>query len=102
MQLTMEVLPAPLGPMMENSSPSRTPKLTSVSARTPPNRRDTPRASRISSTKIPPGSGALKALFIQHRSLEPILYRFAAAGRRFVFWLPRRLPPQAADPDLLG
>src|SRR5262249_42953592 len=34
-------------PMMENSSPSLTPKLTSVSARTPPNRKDTPRASRM-------------------------------------------------------
>src|SRR6266581_2530408 len=44
MQLTIEVLPAPLGPMIENSSPSLTPKLTSVSARTPPNRSDTSRA----------------------------------------------------------
>jgi hypothetical protein len=41
--LTIEVLPAPLGPMIENSSPSLTPKLTSVNSRTPPRRSDTPR-----------------------------------------------------------
>jgi len=46
MQLTMEVLPAPLGPIIENSSPSLMPKPTSVSARTPPNRKDTPHASK--------------------------------------------------------
>src|ERR1700739_1323624 len=50
MQLTIEVLPAPLGPMIENSSPSLTPKLTSVSARTPPKRSDTPRTSKACST----------------------------------------------------
>src|ERR1700687_811642 len=50
MQLTIEVLPAPLGPMSENSSPSFTPKLTSVSARTPPKRSDTPRTSKPYST----------------------------------------------------
>src|SRR5947209_6991398 len=50
MQLTIEVLPAPLGPMIENSSPSWTPKLTSVSARTPPKRSDTPRTSKACST----------------------------------------------------
>src|SRR5258705_12434089 len=50
MQLTIEVLPAPLGPMIENSSPSFTPKLTSVSARTPPKRSDTPRTSKACST----------------------------------------------------
>src|ERR1019366_6861329 len=50
MQLTIEVLPAPLGPMIENSSPSFTPKLTSVSARTPPKRSDTPRTSKALST----------------------------------------------------
>src|ERR1700712_2204481 len=50
MQLTIEVLPAPLGPMMENSSPASTPKLTSVSARTPPKRSDTPRTSKACST----------------------------------------------------
>src|SRR3954471_15263796 len=46
MQLTIEVLPAPFGPMMEYSSPSLTPKDTSVSARTPPKRSDTPRTSK--------------------------------------------------------
>src|ERR1700738_1898965 len=50
MQLTREVLPAPLGPIIENSSPSFTPKLTSVSARTPPKRSDTPRSSKACST----------------------------------------------------
>src|SRR5258707_5481013 len=50
MQLTIEVLPAPLGPMIENSSPSFTPKLTSASARTPPKRSDTPRTSKACST----------------------------------------------------
>src|ERR1700726_4506076 len=50
MQLMIEVLPAPLGPMIENNSPSFTPKLTSVSARTPPKRSDTPRTSKACST----------------------------------------------------
>src|SRR3984957_6864127 len=50
MQLTIEVLPAPLGPIIENSSPSLTPKLPSVSARTPPKRSDTPRTSKACST----------------------------------------------------
>src|ERR1700737_1922450 len=50
MQLTIEVLPAPLGPMIENNSPSFTPKLTSASARTPPKRNDTPRTSKACST----------------------------------------------------
>src|SRR5437763_10060223 len=50
MQLIIEVLPAPLGPMIENSSPSLTPKLTSLSARTPPKRSDTPRTSKACST----------------------------------------------------
>src|SRR4051794_12887073 len=52
MQLMIEVLPAPFGPMIENSSPSLTPKLTSVSARTPPKRNDTPRTSKACSTDI--------------------------------------------------
>src|SRR5258708_10875689 len=50
MELTIEVLPAPLGPIIENNSPSFTPKLTSVSARTPPKRSDTPRTSKACST----------------------------------------------------
>src|SRR5882724_10186114 len=36
--------------MIENSSPALTPKLTSVSARTPPKRSDTPRTSKAYST----------------------------------------------------
>src|SRR3954454_267011 len=51
MQLTIEVLPAPFGPMMENSSPSLTPKETSLGARTPPKRSDTPRTSKAFSTQ---------------------------------------------------
>src|SRR5581483_234077 len=50
MQLTIEVLPAPFGPMIENSSPSFTLKETSVSARTPPKRSDTPRTSNVFDT----------------------------------------------------
>jgi len=46
MQLTIDVLPAPFGPMMENSSPSRIEKLTSASALTPPNNSVTCAASR--------------------------------------------------------
>ncbi|CAA7612303.1 hypothetical protein MCP1_100040 [Candidatus Terasakiella magnetica] len=55
MQLSIEVLPAPLGPMMENSSPLLTSKLTSLSARTPPNPSDTSRTSStgVFSTDIP-------------------------------------------------
>src|SRR5882672_4783096 len=56
MQLTIEVLPAPFGPIIENSSPSFTPKLTSVSARTPPKRSDTPRTSKACSTHSLPGA----------------------------------------------
>src|SRR5215213_2588344 len=54
MQLMIEVLPAPFGPMIENSSPSFTPKLTSVSARTPPKRSDTARTSKACSTHFLP------------------------------------------------
>src|ERR1700730_12003594 len=66
MQLTIEVLPAPLGPMIENSSPSFTPKLTSVSARTPPKRSDTPRTSKACST----------------HPLHPCVFRKACPGFR--------------------
>jgi hypothetical protein len=41
MQFSIDVLPAPFGPMIENSSPGWTEKLTSLSARTPPNTSDT-------------------------------------------------------------
>src|ERR1700712_5466315 len=67
MQLTIEVLPAPLGPMIENSSPSLTPKLTSVSARTPPKRSDTPRTSKACSTRsLLYGAWALLGLTLFH------------------------------------
>src|SRR4051812_1777201 len=61
MQLTMEVLPAPFGPMMEKTSPRLTSNETSVSARTPPKRRLTCAAARmgvpVSATAAHPGSG---------------------------------------------
>src|ERR1700727_406574 len=66
MQLTIEVLPAPLGPIIENSSPDLTPKLTSVSARTPPKRNETPRTSNVWSNRpsrlVHAGAGAFRAL----------------------------------------
>src|SRR5881227_1047345 len=68
MQLTIEVLPAPLGPMIENSSPSFTPKLTSVSARTPPKRSDTPRTSKACSThSLPQATSACENSFANRR-----------------------------------
>src|ERR1700676_295834 len=86
MQLMIEVLPAPLGPMIENSSPSFRPKLTSVSARTPPKRSDTPRTSKACST----------------HSLHWRIFRFFNRNMRSLFngvlhalgfW---RLPPSAS------
>src|SRR5579872_4557364 len=74
MQLTIEVLPAPFGPMMENSSPSLTPKLTSVSARTPPKRNETPRTSRLLATLFPPDRGALARSLSSLRSYTSILH----------------------------
>src|SRR5215468_4959539 len=66
MQLTIEVLPAPFGPMMENSSPSFTPKETSVSARTPPKRSDTPRTSNVFDTH------SLRKWRLRERSLSSV------------------------------
>src|SRR3954471_6600281 len=83
MQLTIEVFPAPFGPMMENSSPSLTPKDTSVSARTPPKRSDTPRTSkacstrslrRLSAVRTPGSTGPVKPANHRRRSdLQPFL-----------------------------
>src|SRR5580704_967811 len=75
MQLTIEVLPAPLGPMIENSSPSRMVKLTSVSARTPPKRNDTPRTSNVVSTKTLPEKRRWGALAVVVAIVLPILAR---------------------------
>src|ERR1700759_3036293 len=75
MQLTIEVLPAPFGPMMENSSPSRMVKLTSVSARTPPNRNDTPRTSNAVSTKSLPERRRCLLFLFCGRDRHPILAR---------------------------
>src|SRR5436305_12633127 len=70
MQLMIEVLPAPLGPIIENNSPSLTPKLTSVSARTPPKRNDTLRTSKAWSThslpRAAPGSEIYLAIPTGH------------------------------------
>src|SRR6202022_3020422 len=86
MQLTIEVLPAPLGPIIENSSPSFTPKLTSVSARTPPKRSDTPRTSKACSTH----SLHWRIFrFFQSEYAQSIQWRFTRSG----FW---RLPCSAS------
>src|SRR4051812_35887271 len=58
MQLTIEVLPAPFGPMMEKTSPRRTSKDTSVSARTPPKRSETCSAARMG-VPVGPRSAAI-------------------------------------------
>src|SRR5256885_6862928 len=79
MQLTIEVLPAPFGPMIENSSPSLTPKLTSVSARTPPKRSDTPRTSKAQATHFLQEK-ALGALFVSFATAVAILYRPSRVG----------------------
>src|ERR1700724_3464475 len=71
MQLTIEVLPAPLGPMGENNSPSFTPKLTQVSARTPPKRSDTPRISKAYST-FPPLRALLSRILRDHLRTRPL------------------------------
>src|SRR6187455_2452080 len=80
MQLTIEVLPAPFGPMMENSSPSFTPKETSVSARTPPKRNDTSRTSNVFDTQ----SLRMRRLYRRSLSLVVIaastLHRWPKAG----------------------
>src|SRR4051812_12870088 len=63
MQLTIDVLPAPFGPMIENSSPSRTAKLTSLKAQTPRNRSVTCRASRIGGGIATPDMVAATCIF---------------------------------------
>src|SRR6266403_2581600 len=93
MQLTIEVLPAPLGPMIENSSPSFTPKLTSVSARTDPQRSDTPRTSKACSTH------SLRCRIL--RNLQPeypqsIQWRFARSV--FLAAAFQRAEPSPAGP----
>src|SRR5882757_5655519 len=96
MQLTIEVLPAPLGPIIENSSPSFTPKLTSVSARTPPKRSDTPRTSKACSTyplrqDVHGASGALL----------PRSTRFIAMGQPVSATLARQRPHCRRRPSAL-
>src|SRR4051794_35794881 len=88
MQLTIEVLPAPFGPMMENNSPSLTLKETSVSARTPPNRSDTPRTSRALFTH-PPSLALVRAIYPGF-SAHPI--RLTAGGPEGAPALPLTSP----------
>src|ERR1700704_5797870 len=52
MTLSIELLPAPLGPMMARISCSRTSKLTSVSAFTPPNASEMLSSSRMTSPPL--------------------------------------------------
>jgi hypothetical protein len=49
MQFSIEVLPAPFGPMMARISPLRMSKDTSVRAFTPPKRKETPSTERSTS-----------------------------------------------------
>src|ERR1700687_1945204 len=62
MTLSIELLPAPLGPMMARISCSRTSKLTSVSACTPPKASDTPSTARITAPPWRPADSAMRAL----------------------------------------
>jgi hypothetical protein len=57
MQLSIELLPAPFGPMMARISCSRTSKLMSVSAFTPPNDRLMFWMSRMTSPAARPACG---------------------------------------------
>src|ERR671932_611391 len=62
MQLSIDVLPAPFGPMMARISPFRMSKDTSVNAFTPPKRSDTSSTARSTSPFVSTGwSGALIA-----------------------------------------
>ena len=54
MQFSIELLPAPLGPMMARTSCSRTLKLMSVRALTPPKAREMPWTSRMTSPILRP------------------------------------------------
>src|SRR3974390_1124299 len=101
MQLMIEVLPAPLGPMIENSSPSLTPKLTSVSARTPPKRSDTPRTSKVWANLIPPRYGAWRALYPSFAVTARDLIA-AVTGRPFYqgCFVPRLTPDVTPHPLL--
>src|SRR5262245_40583734 len=80
MQLTIEVLPAPLGPMMENSSPSFTAKETSVSARTPPKRSDTPRTSNVFDTHSLRIWRLRGALYLRFAVATMTLHRWSTSG----------------------
>src|SRR6202035_2842600 len=92
MQLMIEVLPAPLGPMIENSSPSLTPKLTSVSARTPPKRSDTPRTSKACSTH------SLRRRIFRYFKRNCSVYPMAFC----TLWVVGGCPVQRTEPTLAG
>src|ERR1700687_2897072 len=82
MTLSMEVLPAPFGPMMARISPLRISKETSTRARTPPNANDTRSTESSTSPAATTGAeGALISGLLHHG-------RFV---RRPAIWL--QLPP---------
>src|SRR3990170_5091802 len=64
MTLSIEVLPAPLGPMMARISPLRMSKETSDSAFTPPNESDTPSTDRM----ISPAATSIRLRGLMSRS----------------------------------
>src|SRR5215475_4851844 len=102
MQLTIEVLPAPFGPMIENNSPSLTPKETSVSARTPPKRNETPRTSSVLSKTFLQKKNwrvfALLSVFRDHVSrLAAILYRRSRPNHA-----TNVISPPTGTPDAIG
>src|SRR5262245_35296277 len=76
--------------MIENSSPSLMPKLTSVSARTPPNRSETPRTSRLKSTKNPSPATALDRA-LRHVLMKSYIGRQGEAMQLLVS-IPSRPP----------
>src|SRR5882672_3006903 len=99
MQLTIEVLPAPFGPMMENSSPSLTAKLTSVSARTPPKRNETPRTSNVWSNH-PSRIRRLSRSLSGVHDLGAILYRQCQVSHAAKGVLPPWIPDAIRESHL--
>src|SRR3954471_19332491 len=91
MQFTLEVLPAPFGPMIENSSPAQTAKLTSLKAFTPRNPTVTWHASRTGAGTAASGIVATARPFLA-RTLFSKRRCFARSivGRSG----PRRIPGQ--------
>src|SRR4029453_12319106 len=87
MQLSIELLPAPLGPMIERISCSRTSKLMLVSAFTPPKARLMSFTSRMTSPRRRPAAGLVSAPAAGAAARTPLstvatLIRRAARSRR--------------------